>query len=300
MPTSYVIGVDLGGTKIRAGIFRLSDYKLIKKIVVPTGVKGGKKTVLSNLEGAIKKIIRKNTIFIGVGIAGIVNHEKGIFLSGPNLPSLFKNVSLAKKLETIFKIPTKIENDARCFALAEAKRGAGRGCDRVFGLTLGTGVGGGLFSNGELVRGTIAAGEVGHLPIADELPGHDPSKTIDLENAASGKGLEKSYVALSGESVSSEEIEKRYRKNEKHARDAFKIGRHALVKGLASIQLLFDPDCIVIGGGLGRVEIYWKPAVAKARNLGFPSLKKMKVKRAALGDDAGMLGAALLHLQDSE
>ena len=299
MAASYVIGIDLGGTKIRAGIFRSSDVKLIKKITVPTRVEGGKKTVISDLETIIGKIIRKNTVGIGIGVAGIIDVDRGIVVSGPNLPKDFRRVALGRMLKKKFAIPVKVENDARCFTLAEALKGAGAGCDGVFGLTLGTGIGGGFFRDGRLVRGLEAAGEIGHLPVADELPGHDPSKTIDLEHVASGRGLETTYAELSGRRLDCVTIERRFRTREKAARETFRIGQHALAKGLASAQLLFDPECIVIGGGLGRSERYWKPAVGIVRAKAFPSLKRIRVKKSKLGADAGMIGAALLHSYDT-
>lgn len=295
MSDSYVIGIDLGGTNIRAGIFRSSDYKLIKKITVPTAVKGGKKTILSHLEAVIKRLIRKNTVGIGIGLAGIVNREKGIFVGGPHLPTSFANTPIVRLLTKKFGIPVRIENDARCFTLAEALSGAGRGHAAVFGLTLGTGIGGGFFRAGELISGREAAGEIGHLPVADEIPGHPPSKTVDLERAASGKGLEHVYLTLTGKTATAKTIASRDRKGDRAAKKTLDIGRHALMKALSSIQLLFDPDCIIIGGGLGKSTGYWEKAARRVKKMRFPSLKRINVKRSKLGDDAGMLGAALLY-----
>lgn len=294
MPSSHVIGVDLGGTSIRAALFD-SKQKILKKTEKRTPKKD-KNAVLKKLFEAIEEVWSEKVSGIGVGIAGIVDHEKKIFLGGPNLPKDLKNTDFGKILKKRFKKPIILENDARCFTFAEAKLGAGKNAKSIFGITLGTGIGGGLFRNGELIRGSHAgAGEIGHMPVTNELARHSSKKTVELERAASGSGLEHTYRALTNRKKTSHEIEELFLKHEGAARKTFGIGQRALTKGFAAVQLLFDPDKIIVGGGLGRSLTYWKPAAEAAKKLSFQSFKKLNIVRSKLGPDAGMVGAALLY-----
>lgn len=292
MPSSHVIGIDLGGTSLRAALFN-SEWKILKKTEKKTP-KSWKETVILRLEEAIEEVWSEKVTGIGVGIAGIVDHKKGIFLGGPNLSPELKNTEFGKILKKRFKVPIIIENDARCFALAESKLGAGKKSKSIFGLTLGTGIGGGLIRNGKMIRGSHSgAGEIGHMPVSDELSEHSPKRMVEMESVASGSGLEHVYRRMTGRKKTAKEIEELFGKREGAAVRTFGIGQRALVKGFAAIQLLFDPDRIIVGGGLGRSTTYWKPAAEAVKKLSFPSLKKISIVRSALGIDAGMIGAAL-------
>jgi predicted NBD/HSP70 family sugar kinase len=235
-------------------------------------------------------------IFVGIGLAGLVDHEHGIFKGGPNLPKNMIGFKFANYLKRSFGVPAAAENDARCFALAEARLGAGRGKRTVFGMTLGTGIGGGLVIDGRLVRGASdGAGEIGHIPVTDEPVPCGCGRTGHLEAVASGPALERIYRALSGRALSSKEIARRASKKERHAVRAFEAGQRALAIGFSTIQHLFDPDRIVVGGGLGQVRAYWSPAVRRAAALsGIASATRLRVLPAKLGLDAGIAGAALL------
>jgi len=298
MSSSNVIGIDLGGTSIRAALFN-SSGKILKKTIHRTPKKG--KIVLLRLEEVINEVRSENVSGIGIGIAGIVDIKNGIFLGGPHLPADLKNSEIARLMKKQFKVPVVLENDARCFAIAESRLGAGKNSKSIFGLTLGTGIGGGLIRNGEVIRGAHAgAGEIGHMPVTDELARPSSKRTVELESVASGSGLERIYTSLTGRKKTAKEIEELFLKREGAAVKTFEMGRRALMKGFAAIQLLFDPDKIIVGGGLGRSTAYLRPAANAAKKLTFPSLKKMNIVRSSLGADAGMTGAALNYELSSQ
>lgn len=286
MPSEPILGIDLGGTSIRAGLFRSGGY-ILKRSERKTPASGGKGAFLKTVYETIGELRAGRFAGIGAGIAGVVDHENGVFLGGPNLPKELEGLKLAALLSRRYGAAAVIENDARCFALAEASLGAGKGLKTVFGMTIGTGIGGGLVRAGELVRGSGgAAGEIGHLPVRNGQ---------DLESLAAGPAVEAAYRRLSRRELRASDIVRAERRGDRHAKKALEAGREALVKGFAAVQLLFDPDAIIVGGGLGAATAYWRPAAASVKKLGFPSLKRIRILPSALGSDAGMIGAALLY-----
>src|SRR5512142_2137304 len=163
MPKRTIIGLDVGGTKIRAGVIA-RDGKILFSAKIPTETPRGKSVVLENIVKSVRAVWRND-------VAAIVDHEKGIYRQGPNLPASFKNVPVAAILRRKFHVPVSVDNDVHCFTLAEAKFGAAKRFSTVVGLTLGTGIGGGIVMDGRLFRGrNNAAGEIGHMTVASSGP----------------------------------------------------------------------------------------------------------------------------------
>jgi len=131
----YLIGVDVGATKIGAALIK--NNKIERRIKILTESQAGRKKVLKNIEIAIKEVWRKDVRAIGIAFAGEINQQKGIVVSSPNFPKTFKNVRVAKMIAKKFKKKVYLENDANCFTLAESMLGAGKGYKYVVGLTLG-------------------------------------------------------------------------------------------------------------------------------------------------------------------
>lgn len=165
----YIIGIDIGGSKIKAIIF--NDGKVLKSAKILTPKKSRKK-FLKELEALVRKLILdlgdKKILGIGCGVAGALDLEKGIVLGATNI-KILNNFNIKNWLEKKFSCEVKIDNDARCFIRAEYVFGAGRGCKNLVGVTLGTGVGGGIIINGKMFYGgNGSAGELGHMLINSE------------------------------------------------------------------------------------------------------------------------------------
>lgn len=296
MKAKTTIGIDIGGTKIRVGRVSPSG-KIIDSLRVLTEAKKGSAAVLKNIIQTTEKLWTKEVKQIGVGIAGVVDHEKGVFLGGPNLPKAFRNVPIAALLKKRFSVPVKVDNDVHCFTLAEAKVGAGKGLETVVGLTFGTGIGGGIVIGGKLLRGrNNAAGEFGHAVIGMESPFEcGCGRKGHFEAFASGNAMSKIYRRLSGRSLEPIEIEKAAHKGNRKAKQTLDLMADAMVSGLASVIHILNPDVVVVGGGLSAINSLWNPVMKRLKaQISYASLRNTPVVRSSLGTDANILGATLL------
>jgi len=161
--SNYLIGVDVGATKIMAGLIK--NNKIEKRVKVLTESQKGKKAVLANIEQAIKEIWQKNIKAIGVGFAGQIDQKNGIVVSSPNFAHDFKKVKVKKYLTKKFKKPVFVDNDTNCSTLAEALLGAGKKHKYVVGLTLGTGIGSGMVFDGIIFHGQMVLLVNGAIPL---------------------------------------------------------------------------------------------------------------------------------------
>jgi glucokinase len=292
----YIIGLDVGGTKIAAGTVN-DRGKIVKKIVIPTEVHRGKKIILKNILAAASKVWLPGTSAIGVAMAGQCDFKNGIFISGPNFPKNFRNIKIVKFLKENFRVPVYLDNDARAFTLAEATFGAGRGFKNIVGLTLGTGIGGGIVIDGKILRGkNNTAGELGHMTL-------DPSLLYrcscgrfgHFEALASGTALENFYKKLSGKFLPGQEIAKKILAKEKSAKQAVAKLSKYLGLGLANLAQLLNPDLIIIGGGASITPTLWPAALREfKKSVIYKSLKNTAIVKSKLGDNAGIVGATLL------
>ena len=245
------LGIDIGGTKIS---FVLLDNKskIVKswKILTPQNKQ--------ELIEALRVNIPERVSAIGIGVAGPLNKKGDLVLNPPNLKAL-RNCPLAKIIQKETGIPTKMENDANCFALGEALLGAARKAKIALGVTLGTGVGGGLVIDGMIYKGAFgAAGEVGYLAINGR-----PWEKIAAENRS----------------------------------DYNQYGRYLGID-LSNLINILDPEMIVLGGGMvNHYDSFIKAAKKEMdkRVLSPISREHVRIKKAALGELAGAIGAALLN-----
>lgn len=274
----YSISIDIGATKILGGI--VIGKKVLHKIKKPTQSNSGKTNVIKNIIAVIEELQQAKPgklQKIGIGIAGQVDHKKGIILSTGNFSKDFKNVKLAEVLKKKFNVPVQIDNDVRNFTLAETKMGAGKGLKNIIGLTFGTGIGGAIFMNGEMWRGKDnSAGEVGHTKISGKWVGNIPKcgcgDKYCWESVASGKAWNKLY--------------KKYNKKK-----ADEIIVYNIVTGLLNLCNTLNPDVIILGGGLmEHGDIL--PKIKKEFNsrCAWPWIKKTRIVKARLKDDAILLG----------
>lgn len=260
----FIIGVDIGGSKINAVLFK--NGKIFKSIKSET-LRKNRANFLNNLEKVIRKVIPQNGKFFGIGcgVAGALDLKKGVILNAPNL-RILNNFNIKNWLEKKFKCNVKIDNDARSFLRAEYMFGAGRGYKNLIGITLGTGIGGGIIIDGKMIYGASgSAGELGHM-------------VIDK-----GKDLEALTVKLVRKYKFSKTSISEFKKN--------------LGIGLANIINILDPEAIIIGGGAAKTAKTFLPKVkmAAAKFVISPkSQKNVKIIVGKLGENAGALGAAAL------
>jgi len=291
-----IIGLDIGGSKIGIGVVRLRrGFKVLSYEKIVTGENLTAKKLVALIEASIKKYISSSVAAIGVGIAGQVDFQNGVVRHGPNLPTAFDNLRLRSILEKKFKLPVVIDNDVHCFALAEALHGAGRGHGAIFGITIGTGVGGGLVMNGKIDRGaTNTVGEIGHLSVGGDAL-CSCGKKGHVEAYAGGRRMMARYEKLTGKNLKALDLENLYKKGDKNARMIVNEAATALAASISNALVLMNPDCIVIGGGLSRFpELIALIKKQIPELLPFPILKKTPILISKLGDQAGVVGAALL------
>jgi len=290
----YILGIDIGGTKIQTGLVNNqlkvvdSQQHLIRRRT--------KKQTLDSIYQSISNYNTNNIKAIGISTTGLVEAERGILIKSPNLPKSFYRVPLVKMIRQKTKKPVYIENDGNCIALAEAVVGEGRKEKVVFGLTLGTGVGGGLVIDKKLYTGAAGICEYGHIFITEDKQKCNCGLTGHLESYVCGDGISRTYKKITdGNQRSSYEIIEAANKGELKAKKTLAKTAHYLAMGLANAINSFNPNIIVIGGGLSKIKLITGPAIKNLpRYVSAYNYKQTKIKISRLGYDAGILGAALL------
>ncbi len=311
MSARETIGVDLGGTKMAVGVVDSEQHIHYQGNESSIGLTEDELVVDLGKELDEARDARSDVLAAGLGIPATIDHDRGVAIQAVNLE--ISDVPLRDLMREKLGLPVYIDNDANVAALAEFLFGAGRGARNVVMLTIGTGIGGGLILDGEIFRGsTGAAAELGHVVVQEDGPpcqGNCPNhgcvetlasgtaiaregkKAAEREpDSALGKALDKGPIvgktvtelALQGDPLATEVVG-----------DA---GRHLGV-ALASLANIFDPDVIVIGGGVSAVgDLMLDPAREELRTRALPPMNQTPVQLAQLGPEAGMIGAAAMAL----
>lgn len=288
-----IISLDIGATKFRIGIIS-KDYKIIKKQIFATPKKATE--VLELINQSIKDFYSPEIKSIGIGLAGQINFAKGVVNFGPNFPRGLDNIPLKKNLKQKFHLPVMIDNDAHCFTLAEACLGQGKKFNFVLGVTLGTGIGGGIAINQKIIRGkNNICGEIGHQIIEMRGQKCGCQKQGCWEAYASGSAMMRLYQKTTGINKNTFEIEKDFLRQEEKAGQVVRKTAYYLSVGLSNLINILDPEVIVLGGGLSNFKKFIDLAKEQIKDLVLiPALQKTPILTTKLGDDAGLLGAALL------
>jgi glucokinase len=290
-----VIGVDLGGTKILAGAVD-ADGLVHERHEVATPV-GSQAELLEGIVAAIDPLVRDGIDAVGFGIPSLIDRRTGRALGSVNIP--LADVSLAELVRDRFGVPTVVENDGNLAALAEWRLGAGRGTDDLIVLTLGTGVGGGVVLGGELFRGVA---ELGHVVVLADGPPCQGACTGrgHLEALVSGNAADRAAEKLWGAGATAELLVGRAEAGDVDALEALAGMGHLLGVGIGSFLNIFGVELVVVGGGFGiaAAEFLFPSALETARREALePARSALRLVKAELGSDAGLVGAGLLGFE---
>ncbi len=286
----YLLGIDLGGTKIAAGVFDL-DRKLMGGLAAaPTEAGGPVEGTLRNLKRVAEGACREAGVdgrprAVGVGSTGPVEGSGGRVLDAPSLPQL-NFFDLGAWVQRELGAPLFLENDANCLALGEALQGAGAGHEVVVAVTLGTGFGCGIVIHGVMYSGVTGnAGEVGYCPVAGGT----------YDEMLSGAGVQRFYQqAGGGQQPSAREIGDRAERGEATARRAWELFGEAVGTALGTIAAVVDPSICVIGGSVAaRLPLFKTPLEARLKTIvASGAASRIQIAPARLGAAAGVIGAA--------
>jgi glucokinase len=296
---SHAIGVDLGGTKILAGVVTRTG-ELLRRHERPTP-KDSQESVIRELQAAVAELMDDEVAAIGVGVPAPIDQPRGVIVESVNV--LFADVPLRDLMRERFGLPVGLDNDANAAVIGEWRAGAGRGVDNIVMLTLGTGLGGGVITRGEPFRGAIGGGsELGHVVIV-----HDG---IPCQGGCRGRGHLEAYVTGLAATIAAQEAFG-------PAADAHRLVRLAdegdetarailaniggyLGSGMGSFANIFEPELMIIGGGFGVAS--WEYVIPHAeevmrREALRPMREVVKVVRAELGTAAGSIGAGFVGFE---
>lgn len=286
------IGIDLGGTKIE-GILLDDSFNVVERTRIPTQQEKGYKSIINSIVSLVKelKIKASDNVTIGVSTPGAISKKSGL-IKNSNTQCLI-GMPLKEDLKQALDQEIAIENDANCFALAEATLGAAKNHNVVFGVIMGTGVGGGIVINGEIHKGrTYIAGEWGHHTLRINGNKCYCGKLGCVETYISGPALEKRWTELTGKTESLPSIihnldTEKGQQWKKEFLENFGIG-------LANVIDILDPDVIVLGGGISNISFLYDEGRDAVYDKVFSDLVETPILKNRLGDSAGVFGASLL------
>jgi len=317
-----ILGVDLGGTKILTAVVNSRGEILSSDESITPASKGPHAVIQSILESAHRTLEQANVAIskiavVGVGAPGLSNPETGILFTSPNLPG-WRDVALRDIMQERLGKKTFVINDANAAALGEFYFGAARGVRNFIYITLSTGIGGGIVIEGKIYSGAIgAAGEVGHMTIDDEGPVCNCGNRGCWETLASGTALARearrqikegvrtsilNYADGDVERVTAQVIHSAAEQGDGLARELIAQTGYYVGVGLANLINIFNPELIVIGGGLSNIgDMLLKPALKVAGERAYKeSFQAVRFALAELGRNSGVLGAAAFAIQETK
>jgi glucokinase len=293
-----IIGVDIGGTKIRAGAVTSAGNLYGNPFTVPTGGNDSKETITGRIIGSINTVLENNSLSakdivgIGLGVTGPIDIKNGTILDCPQLPTMH-DFPLKKMIAAQFGCHVSMNNDANALVLGESIWGAGNGYPVVLGFTLGTGLGCAIVINKKLHLGaTEMSGEIWVSPYRDGT----------IEDYVSGRGISMMYRKLTNKEKSAVEIADLARKRDPHAIATWSEFGQSLAFAVAWSVNIIDPDIIVLGGSIANaMDLFNDPMQAFLRKYICPApAEKTRVVKTILGDDAGFMGSAALVRQENQ
>jgi len=311
--------VDLGGTKIITAVIS-QEGEVIARHYHPTLAGEGSQPVIERIFSGIDHLLKQSNLTlsqvsaISIAAAGVIDIKRGVVTASPNLPG-WRNVPLRNIVEEKYGIATFLINDADAAALGEHRFGAGRGLSSLILLTLGTGIGGGIIINGKLYLGASgSAAEIGHMIIEVNGPRCKCGNNGCLETLASGTAVaeeavrrisqgEKSCLIemVEGEieNITAEKVSLAAKDGDSLASEVITTAAHYLGIGIVNLVNIFNPEIVVIGGGMSRMgDLLLEPVRQFVKESSFQFLTQaVRIVPAQLGNDAGVFGAAVFALE---
>lgn len=323
-PKETIVGVDLGGTSMKALVVDAGNKVLaMEKVPTPQGEKPAR--VIADIAALVEEAVyksglsRANVRAVSIGAPGAVNSQLGIVHHAPNLG--WNEVALGPRLRTILSLPVLVDNDVNVGVVGEHALGAGRGTQELIGVFVGTGIGGGIISGGRLYAGSRGgAGEIGHVVVQADGPLCACGQRGCIEALASRTAMERDVRAAikagqksvvlkimkerNRDRVTSSIIARALKKNDKVMQKVLRRAEFYLGILVANLVNIFDPECIVLGGGVS--ERLQEDFVGPIRETAYEyflqqrNRERVKIVAGKLGDNAGALGAVVLARQKLE
>jgi len=319
MAHHYIVGVDLGGTQIRACLAD-AEGNIRRETRLPTLAREGLQPVLGRIKGAITEVLRNTqhgtVLGIGIGSPGPLDPYTGVVIQAPNLPG-WDHVPLGDIISKAFALPVYVNNDANLAGLAEYRFGAGRGCSDIVYLTVSTGLGGGIVCGGQLLLGAHGlAGEPGHATVEPSGPRCNCRHVGCLEVMAAGPAIARhatelirrgeasslSEVLRSGGELTAEVVGQAAQQGDSVALQAIQRAAYYLGIGVLNLIHIFDPDRVILGGGVSKLgPLLFDPVRELVRERAItPVQRQTPIVPAALGDQVGLLGAVAWVMMKSQ
>lgn len=313
---NLVLAIDVGGTKIAFSLVSQAG-EVVSRIYLPTQASLGPKSGIARMLKVVKKLLQKtgleisNLAGVSIAIAGIVDTKRGMLTYSPNLPG-WHNIPLREIFARELDTKIYIINDASAAALGEYHFGAGKGYENIIYITISTGIGGGIIIGGCLYEGTNGcAGEIGHMIVDSNGPECNCGNHGCLEALSSGTAITRDVVNKikqgnpssvlklaknSMENIDARIIAEAAKKGDIIALNAIRQASYYLGLGLINLIHIFNPQLIVIGGGVSSIgNLYLLPAKKLVRERAFAlPAKNVRIVRAKLGKNSGVIGAACL------
>jgi glucokinase len=295
------IGVDVGGTKIAAGV--IDPHGVIERRVERPTPTASQKELLATLDGIVDDLLGDGVAALGFGLCSTIDQRTGRVVSSAHIP--LADLDFRDRMHERFSLPVAIDNDGNAAAIAEWRIGAGRGARDMIMLTFGTGIGGGLILDGKPYRGSVGAGaELGHMvlqyggePCGGACSGHG-----HFEQLASGGAADRAAEEILGADMTGRELVGAAREGKPEAVEAIlEIGRR-IGAGIGSLVNIFNPELVVLGGGFSQArDLFLGPALeTMAQEALAPGRDLVRVVPALLGPDAGLVGAGFVGFEALE
>lgn len=322
---NYYIGIDLGGTNIKSAIFN-TNFEKIAEYRIQTQADKGSDIVLSRMLNSIEELLKSSGInareilCMGIGVPGLLDTKTGISKFSPNF-SKWENVHVSQWFESKLKIPTFIDNDVRMNLYGEWYFGAGKGKSNVVLITLGTGLGSGVIIDGHVLYGaTGSVGEIGHMNmyrsgrpcrcgsygcLGRYVSAIGMLRTLKEKMQNGENSVIHDWVKGDYDKITAKMVSEAFDKGDKVAIDTFYETGELLGYGLANVINLYNPECIIIGGGMSAAEERLLKSARKIVDTHALQISKntCEIVIASLGDSSGMLGAAIYaskHMRKEE
>ena len=293
----FRIGIDLGGTKIEGLVLDAQGGEIIRRRVA-TEQEMGCAHILNRIKELYDDLaahISQQPHTFGIGTPGAISPRTGLLKNSKTV--CLNGRPVKAELEKLLGRKIAIQNDANCFAMSEALHGAGRGKRLIFGVIMGTGCGGGIVHNGEVLTGRQGiAGEWGHMSINPDGPLCYCGQRGCVETYISGGGLQARYAEKFGGKKSFKEIVDDYHAGDAQTIAFMKIFFRHFGRAVANLIDVLDPDVIVLGGGVSKFDALYTEGVAEVAKFVFNDSLQTPIVKHQIGDSAGVIGAALIGI----